>query len=55
MSLRFVYATLIGLVLAGIVHIAAVLAIPALSETDAVSRARTSENLDHPQSIYAVA
>ena len=55
MSLRFVYATLIGLVLAGIVHIAAVLAIPALSDTDAVSRARTSENLDHPQSIYAVA
>ncbi len=55
MSLRFVYATLIGLVLAGIVHIAAVLAIPALSEADAVSRARTSENLDHPQSIYAVA
>ncbi|MGS0639886.1 hypothetical protein ACU8YC_27780, partial [Citrobacter sp. VF227] len=48
-------AALIGLVLAGIVHIAAVLAIPALSDTDAVSRARTSENLDHPQSIYAVA
>ncbi len=54
-SLRFVYATLIGLVLAGIVHIAAVLAIPVLSEKDAVSRARTSENLDHPQPIYTIA
>ncbi|MEL6064029.1 MULTISPECIES: DUF1254 domain-containing protein [unclassified Methylobacterium] len=54
-SLRFVYATLIGLVLAGIVHIVAVLAIPVLSEKDAVSRARTSESLDHPQPIYTVA
>lgn len=55
MTLRVVYATLTGLVLAGIVHIVAVLAIPRLAETDAVSRARTSENLDHPQAIYAVA
>ena len=53
MSLRFVYATLLGLVLAGMVHIAAVLAIPALSEKDAVSRARTSESLDHPQPIWS--
>lgn len=54
-STRFVYATLVGLVLAGIVHIAAVVAIPLLSEKDAVSRARTSESLDHPQPIYSVA
>lgn len=55
MKLRVLYATLIGLVLAGIVHIAAVLAIPRLSETDAVSRARSSETLDHPQAIYTIA
>jgi uncharacterized membrane protein len=54
-NLRVVYATLVGLVLAGIVHIAAVLAIPALSDKDAVSRTRTSENLEHPQPIYTVA
>ncbi|WP_342164880.1 hypothetical protein [Methylobacterium sp. SD21] len=52
--LRLAYATLAGLVLAGIVHIAAVLAIPRLAETDAVTRARTSESLDHPQVIYAL-
>lgn len=55
MKLRLAFATLTGVVLAGIVHIAAVLAIPRLAETDAVSRARTSENLDHPQVIYAPA
>ncbi len=54
-SLRVVYATRVGLVLTGIVHVVAVLAIPVLSEKDAVSRARTSENLDHPQPIYTVA
>ena len=54
-SLRVVYATLVGLVLAGLVHVAAILAIPILSEKDAVTRTRTSESLDHPQSIYAVA
>jgi uncharacterized membrane protein len=55
MKLRLLYATLTGLVLAGIVHIAAVLAIPRLAESDAVTRAWTSENLDHPQPIYTVA
>lgn len=55
MRLRLLYATLVGLVLAGIVHIAAVLAIPLFAETDAVSRASASESLDHPQSVYAVA
>lgn len=55
MNLRFAYASLVGLVLAGIVHIAAVLAIPRLSETDALSRARTSDSLDHPLPIYTVA
>jgi uncharacterized membrane protein len=53
--LRLLYATLTGLVLAGIVHIAAVLAIPRLAEADAVSRSRTSESLDHPQAIYTLA
>jgi uncharacterized membrane protein len=55
MSLRFTYATLCGLTLAGLVHVATVLAIPLLSETDALSRARASESLDHPQPIYTVA
>ena len=55
MSLRLAYATLVGLVLAGIVHFGAVLAIPRLSEADALSRARDSESLDHPQLIHAVA
>ncbi|AWN34813.1 DUF1254 domain-containing protein [Methylobacterium radiodurans] len=55
MSLRFAYATLCGLTLAGLVHVATVLAIPLLSEADALSRARASESLDHPQPIYTVA
>ena len=55
MSLRFAYATLVGLVLAGIVHIAAVLAIPRLADADALSRASTGESLDHPLAIYTVA
>ncbi len=55
MSLRFAYATLCGLTLAGLVHVATVLAIPLLSETDALSRARASETLDHPQPVYTVA
>ncbi|MDP4026223.1 hypothetical protein Q8W71_26710 [Methylobacterium sp. NEAU 140] len=53
--LRFAYATLVGLVVAGIVHIAAVLAIPVLSDADAASRARASESLEHPQTVYTVA
>ncbi len=54
MSLRLLYATLTGLVLAGIVHIAAVMAIPRLAEADAVSRTQASESLDHPQPIYTL-
>ncbi len=55
MSLRFAYATLCGLVLAGIVHIVTVLAIPRLSETDALSRTRSSESLEHPQPVNTLA
>lgn len=55
MSLRLAYATLCGLTLAGLVHVATVLAIPLLSETDALSRARASESLDHPQPVHTVA
>ncbi|MDR7035527.1 MULTISPECIES: DUF1254 domain-containing protein [Methylobacterium] len=54
MRIRFLYATLCGLVLAGLVHIVTVLAIPLLSDTDALSRARGSESLDHPQRLYAL-
>lgn len=55
MNLPFAYATACGLALAGLVHVATVLMIPHLSEADAVTRARTSENLDHPQRIYTLA
>jgi uncharacterized membrane protein len=51
---RFVLATLCGLVLAGIVHIVTVRAIPYLSEGDAFSRARKSESLDHPLRIHTL-
>ncbi|KAB1075553.1 DUF1254 domain-containing protein [Methylobacterium planeticum] len=51
---RFLFATLCGLVLAGLVHIVTVLAIPALSESDALTRSGTSESLDHPQRIYTL-
>ncbi|GJE46490.1 DUF1254 domain-containing protein [Methylobacterium soli] len=54
MRLRFLFATLCGLVLAGLVHIVTVLAIPALSESDALTRSGTSESLDHPQRIYTL-
>ena len=54
MNLRFAYATACGLVLAGVVHIATVLAIPRLSEADALSRAGSSESLDHPLPIYTL-
>ncbi|GJE62149.1 DUF1254 domain-containing protein [Methylobacterium trifolii] len=53
--MRVAYATACGLALAGLVHVATVLAIPALSEADAVSRARSSESLDHPQQVYTLA
>lgn len=51
----FLLATAAGLVLAGIVHIATVLAIPHLAEQDALTRAQASENLDHPLRIYTLA
>jgi uncharacterized membrane protein len=54
MRLRFLFATLCGLVLAGLVHIVTVLAIPTLSESDALTRSGTSESLDHPQRIYTL-
>ena len=51
---RFLLATLAGLVLAGLVHGVVVLLIPRLSETDALSRARSSEALDHPMPVNIV-
>jgi len=52
---RFLVATLSGLVLAGLVHVTAVLLIPRLAESDALSRARSGESLDHPMAINTVA
>lgn len=52
---RFLLATLAGLVLAGLVHIVVVLAIPSLSESDALTKARTSETLDHAMPVYTLA
>ncbi|MEH3117990.1 MAG: hypothetical protein PGN25_10460 [Methylorubrum populi] len=51
----FLLATACGLVIAGIVHIATVLAIPRFSEGDAFTRARASETLDHPLRIHGLA
>ena len=51
---RVLLATLAGLVLAGLVHIGVVLLIPRLSETDALSRARTGEGLDHAMPVYTL-
>jgi uncharacterized membrane protein len=50
---RFLLATLCGLVLAGIVHIAAVMAIPYLSQNDAVSRTRATLSNDTSVLIHA--
>ncbi|GEO98017.1 DUF1254 domain-containing protein [Methylobacterium haplocladii] len=52
---RFILATLCGLVLAGIVHIVTVRAIPYFAQGDAFSRARSSESLDHPLRIHSLA
>lgn len=52
---RFLVATLAGLVLAGLVHGLVVLLIPRLAETDALSRARSSEALDHPLPVVTTA
>ncbi|WP_430911289.1 DUF1254 domain-containing protein [Methylobacterium sp. sgz302541] len=55
MKAPFLLATAAGLVMAGIVHIVTVLAIPLLSESDALTRAQASESLDHPLRIYTLA
>lgn len=47
-------ATAAGLVLAGLVHVAAVLAIPRFAEGDAFTRAKASESLDHPLRIHGL-
>ncbi|GJD71096.1 hypothetical protein MMMDOFMJ_4050 [Methylobacterium gnaphalii] len=52
---RFILATLCALVLAGIVHIVTVRAIPYFAEGDAFSQARKSESLDHPLRIHSLA
>ncbi|WP_375408380.1 hypothetical protein [uncultured Methylobacterium sp.] len=52
---RLLLATACGLVIAGLVHIATVLLIPTLSESDALSRARTSETLDHAMRVHTLA
>ena len=51
----FLLATACGLVLAVIVHVATVLAIPRFAEGDAFSRAQASETLDHPLRIHGLA
>ena len=52
---RFLFATACGLVLAGIVHLAAVLAMPWLSERDAFSRLRSTLTADKSEIIAAPA
>ncbi len=50
----FWLATGAGLVIAGLVHVATVLAIPRFAEGDAFSRAQASETLDHPLRIHGL-
>ncbi|MFH6785462.1 MULTISPECIES: DUF1254 domain-containing protein [Methylobacterium] len=50
---RFVLATLCGLVLAGLVHVATVLAIPYLSTGDAFARSRTTLANDTSVLVHA--
>jgi uncharacterized membrane protein len=52
---RFLFATLCGLFLAGIVHLAAVLAMPWLSERDAFSRLRATLVADKSEIVAAPA
>jgi uncharacterized membrane protein len=52
---RFLLATLCGLVLAGIVHLTAVLAMPWLSERDAFSRLRATMTADKSELVAAPA
>lgn len=50
---RFVLATLCGLVLAGLVHIAAVFGVPWLTEKDAFSRLRSTINAERSELVAA--
>ncbi|MCF4129213.1 DUF1254 domain-containing protein [Methylobacterium sp. SyP6R] len=50
---RFVLATLCGLVLAGLVHVATVLAIPYLAAGDAVARSRATLSNDTSVLVHA--
>ena len=50
---RFLLATVCGLVLAGIVHLSAVLAIPYLAEKDAFSRLRGTLSADRSEIVAA--
>ena len=52
---RFLFATLCGLFLAGIVHLTAVLAMPWLSERDAFSRLRSTLTADKSEIVAAPA
>ena len=54
-SARFLFATLCGLFLAGIVHLTAVLAMPWLSERDAFSRLRSTLTADKSEIVAAPA
>ena len=51
---RFALATACGLVLGGLVHIGTVLSIPRFAEGDALTRASTSQSLDHPLPIHTL-
>jgi uncharacterized membrane protein len=50
---RFALATICGLVLAGIVHLSAVLAVPYLAEKDAFSRLRGTLSADRSEIVAA--
>jgi uncharacterized membrane protein len=52
---RFLFASLCGLVLAGIVHLSAVLAMPWLSERDAFSRLKSTLTADKSEIVSAPA
>jgi uncharacterized membrane protein len=52
---RFLLATLCGLVLAGIAHLSAVLAIPWLAERDALTRLKETAAADHSVVVQAAA
>lgn len=52
-AFRLLIATLCGLVLAGIVHLSAVLALPWVSENDAFARLRDTLTSDHSELVAA--